>query len=356
MSILNLVRPELLEIPTGLARTGQIKNRLHANELPWAAINADSIDLNFYPEAECKQELYDLLAKRYEIEPNQLVLTRGSDDAIDLIMRLFLKAERDAFMQFPPTFSMYAFYGQLQQARIIECPLDPANNFCLDLQQIRAQWQESCKMIILCNPNNPTANLIDLTDIADLCKEYNNRAVIVVDEAYIEFANARSATMLLSQFDNLIVLRTLSKAYGLAALRLGVIIAQPQVIGALTKIMAPYPISSVVIRLAQQALGNEAWFAASLARIKKARIKLSNDLAANPLIEQVYPSETNFILLKTAYANELTQWLTHQGILIRGFDSHSSLRHYVRITVGDEQQNMLLLSALSSFQNNYTGF
>lgn len=355
MSILNLIRPELLEIPTYIAGSEQIKNRLHANELPWSSINADSIDLNFYPEAEYKTQLQEQLAQLYQIESDQLVLTRGSDDGIDLLVRLFLNAGQDAFMQFPPTFSMYEFYVQLQQAQIIQCPLDPANNFALDLEQINRCWQENCKMIMLCSPNNPTANAIDLKLIAKLCQQYKNRSVIVVDEAYIEFANRQSSTSLIAQFDNLIVLRTLSKAYGLAALRLGIVIAQSQVIHALNKIMAPYPLSSVVMRLAQQALSNDAWFTTAIERIKKARLKLSADLAANSLIEKVYPSETNFILVKTAYAKELVNWLNQQGITIRGFTANSVLHNHLRITVGDEQQNLLLITALSSFKNRISG-
>jgi histidinol-phosphate aminotransferase len=351
MSILNLIRSELLENPSSVAGEDQAQLRLHANELPWSVITADSIDLNFYPETQFKIQLQEQLAKRYQINSDQIVLTRGSDDGIDLIVRLFLKARQDAFMQFPPTFSMYAFYVRLQQAQMIQCPLDPLDDFSLTLEQINQSWQDNCKIIMLCNPNNPTGNLMDLDLIASLCEHYKNRSVIVVDEAYMEFANAQSATSLIPQYDNLIVLRTLSKGYGLAALRLGVVIAQSQVIQALNKIMAPYPLSSVVIHLALQALANDDWFTIAIEKIKKARAKLINELAANPLIEKVYPSEANFILLKTPYASKIAGWFAKQGISIRNFPPNSSLEHHLRITVGDEQQNLLVMTALSSFQN-----
>jgi histidinol-phosphate aminotransferase len=300
--------------------------------------------------------LQEQLAKRYQINNDQIVLTRGSDDGIDLLIRLFLSAGQDAFMQFPPTFSMYAFYVQLQQAQMIQCPLDPLNDFSLSIDRINECWQENCKVIMICNPNNPTGNLVDLDFIATLCELYKNRSVIVVDEAYMEFANTQSAASLISQFDNLIVLRTLSKAYGLAGLRLGAVLAQTQIIQAFNKIMAPYPLSSVVIHLALQALTNSGWFAIAMEKIKTARKKLINELVTNPLIEKVYPSEANFILLKTPYAKELTAWFANQGIIIKNFPNHSVLQDHLRITVGDEQQNLLLMTALSSFQNNVSGF
>ncbi|PWY55603.1 histidinol-phosphate transaminase [Legionella qingyii] len=353
MSVLNLIRPELLNNQS-YVHNGAPKYRLHANELPWSALSTD-IDLNFYPEKHQQDQLQEQLAKRYQVDANQIVLTRGSDDGIDLITRLFLSAGQDACMQFSPTFSMYAFYVYLQHAQLIECPIDSRNNFELSLADIKNSWQKNCKLIFLCNPNNPTANLIDLDFIATLCDEYKNRSIIVVDEAYIEFAEAQSATSLISQFDNLIVLRTLSKAYGLANLRLGIILAQANIIQAFNKIMPPFPLSSVVIDLALRALEKPEWFAQAISAIKESRSKLVQELQTCPAIEKVYPTETNFILVQTEYAIELTSWLANQGIAIKSFLPNSLLHKHLRITVGDESQNQLLLRTLSSFQNNVSG-
>lgn len=295
------------------------------------------------------------MAIRYQVDTNQIVLTRGSDDGIDLITRLFLSAGQDACMQFSPTFSMYAFYAYLQHAQLIECPTDPRNHFKPSLLDVKNSWQKNCKLIFVCNPNNPTANLIDLDFIAALCDEYKNRSIIVVDEAYIEFAQAQSATSLIPQFDNLIVLRTLSKAYGLANLRLGIILAQANVIQAFNKIMPPFPLSSVVIDLALRALEKPEWFIQTIRTIKESRAKLVQELQACPAIGKVYPTETNFILVQTDYAIELTSWLANQGIAIKSFLTNSLLHKHLRITVGDESQNQLLLRALSSFQNNVLG-
>ncbi len=355
MSVLNLIRPELLNNQPYILGNAPIRHRLHANELPWSALSTD-INLNFYPEKSLQNKLQEQLAKHYQVEANQLVLTRGSDDGIDLITRLFLNAGQDACMQFSPTFSMYSFYVYLQHAQLIECSLAPLNNFKLSLQDIRNNWQKNCKIIFLCNPNNPTAHLIDLNFIAQLCNEYKNRSVIVIDEAYIEFAQAQSAASLISQFDNLIVLRTLSKAYGLANLRLGIILAQANVIQAFNKIISPFPLSSVVIDLALRALEKSEWFFQAISTIKKSRTKLIKELQLSPVIEKVYPTESNFILVKTRYAIELVSWFANQDIAIKSFSSNSSLHDHLRITVGEKSQNQLLLRALSSFQNNVSGY
>lgn len=351
MSVLNLIRPELLNNQAYIPISGQINHRLHANELPWSALNME-IDLNFYPEKMVQQPLLEQLAKLYQVDANQLVLTRGSDDGIDLITRLFLRAGQDACMQFPPTFTMYSFYAHLQQAQLIDCPLDPLDCFDISVEKIRNYWQKNCKMIILCNPNNPTASLISIDRIAALCEEYKDRSMIVVDEAYIEFTQNQSATCLIPQFDNLIILRTLSKAYGLANLRLGTVLAQAHVIQALNKIMSPFPLSTVVINLALKALAKPKWFSESINKIKNARNQLIQALTLYPFIEKIYPSSTNFILIKTVYALELVTWFGSHGIAVKNFPPHSSLQDHLRITIGNEVQNRFLLNTLSSFQPN----
>jgi len=347
MSILNLIRDELLNSPNVIPAGENLKYRLHANELPWSSISMDCLDLNFYPDSRLHMQLQDQLATRYQVEPDQIVLTRGSDDGIDLVTRLFLQAGQDAFMQCFPTFPMYAFYVRLQQGQMIQCPLDMMNNFNLSMDAINKYWQPNCKIIMLCSPNNPTGNLIDLHLIASICERYKNQSLVVVDEAYIEFAKAQSAASLLPYYDNLIVLRTLSKAYGLANLRLGAILAQTQVIQALGNIIPPYPVSSVVIELALRALKNDTWFAKAIANIQQEREIFREALQLCATIEKVYPSETNFILVKTATANELTTEFAQQGIAVRNFQPGSLLAEHLRITVGNKEQNQRVLSALS---------
>lgn len=355
MSILNLIRPELLNTPGYVPGGEDAKHRLNANELPWAPIETDPIKLNFYPDSRSQKTLQKQLAARYQVESDQLVITRGSDDGIDLVTRLFLKAGEDALMQFPPAFPMYAFYVRLQQGELIQCPLDSDNNFSLSLEQIKNSWQSNCKVIMICSPNNPTGNLIGLDLIAAVCNQYKDKSVVVVDEAYIEFAQAQSATTLIDQYENLVVLRTLSKASGLAGLRLGSIIAQAHVIAAFKKIIAPFTISSITIELASNALEMSDWFATAIDTIQTSRDWLIEELKNKSIIEKVYPSEANFILVKTCYAQQLISWFADKNVALRDFPPHSLLHDHLRITVGDEQQNKLLIATLSSFINNVSG-
>lgn len=355
MTVLNLIRPELLNSANYVPGGENTENRLHANELPWSPINSANINLNIYPAVAFQSQLKQKLALRFDVGTDQLVITRGSDECIDLITRLFLTAGQDALMQFPPTFPMYAFYARIQQAELIQCALDPINNFTTSLDKINSQWKPNCKVILFCSPNNPTGNLIDLDLIKATCEQYKDRSVVVVDEAYIEFSKAQSATTLINQYENLIVLRTLSKAGGLAGLRLGCILAQTHIIQAVMKIIPPYTISNVVIDLANKALQLNDWFPSAVEAIQASRDVLMSEFKKLPIFEKIYPSEANFILVQTPYAKELTTWFSNLGIAIRDFPINSILHNHLRITVGSEQQNKLVLTALSSFINNVSG-
>ena len=296
------------------------------------------------------EQLKKQLAIYYKLEPKELLLTRGSDEGIDLLMRLFLRAGIDSIMQCPPTFPMYAFYAQLQQAAVIDCTLlENAASFSLNVDKISTSWQPNCKLIMLCRPNNPTGDLIDLTTLSQLCKQFQDRSIIVVDEAYIEFSEAVSATSLIPQFDNLIVLRTLSKGYGLAGLRLGAVMAQSSVIEAVQKIIAPYTLSSAVVDLGLRALKNKEWFVSKWTSIQLLRTQLAANLEQSPWIDKIYPSAANFILVKTRYAHALTDWFKQQQIIVRSFAGSAFLPDHLRITVGSKHQNEQLITALNLF-------
>ena len=381
MSALDLIRPDLASLESYVASDEQPDCRLHVNELPWSPIDAASIALNRYPERAPQKQLQSRLARLYQIESDALLLTRGSDEGIDLLMRLFLRAGVDSMMQCPPTFPMYAFYARLQQAKVIECPLNDEMGFGLNLELIREQWQPNCKLIMLCRPNNPTGNLITLETIVSLCTQYHNQSVIVVDEAYIEFSNQPSASCLINQFDNLIVLRTLSKAYGLAGLRVGAMLAQPIMIEALRKIVAPFTFSSAVIDLSLRALQDAAWFDRAIQQMTTLKQQLMDGLQASSWVDVVYSSAANFILIKTRYSAALFLFFRQHGIAIRQFSesvmvpaskarsceqssnslskhaetmtdaqcSIGPLTHHLRITVGNDLQNKRLLAVLASF-------
>lgn len=202
---------------------------------------------------------------------------------------------------------------------------------------------------MLCRPNNPTGNLLELTSIETLCNYFKNKAVVVVDEAYIEFAQTTSATSLIPSFDNLIVLRTLSKAYGLAGLRLGSIIAQPQLIKAIENTMPPYTLSSAVLDLAQRALIDKSWFTNKIKDILNERQRLITQLQQLTLIDKIYPSRANFILIASSYAAQLAAWMAELDIAVRHFAA-GPLQNMLRVTVGEQAQNQRLLNALRRFQ------
>ncbi|CEK10449.1 histidinol-phosphate transaminase [Legionella hackeliae] len=349
MSVLDLIRPDLRDIKPYIPTGDELGVRLHANELPWSPITFNQIPLNHYPKALQQQQVQELMADYFTVKSQELVLTRGSDDGIDLIMRLFLRAGTDSILQCPPTFPMYAFYARLQQAQVLNCPLESENNFQLSTEKLIDTWQPNCKLIMVCRPNNPTGSMLGLQKIAGLCDYFTNKAVIVVDEAYIDFSETESAATLLSSFDNLIILRTLSKACGLAGLRLGAVIAQPQLIQAIRNSMPPYTLSSAVIALAKNALANKEWFATNIQYILNARKSLITKLQQSPWIETIYPSHTNFILVASSHAQSLSEWFAKHDIAVRHF-AHRPLEHMMRITVGDERQNERLLDTLNSFK------
>ena len=350
MTALNLIRPDLAAIQTYSIGNDELDCPLHANELPWSPITAGHTRLNRYPTLGPKNQLQNQLASIYQIKHDELMLTRGSDEGIDLLMRLFLRSGIDNIMQCPPTFSMYTFYARLQQASIISCPLQENDEgFSLNLKKINTLWKPNCKLIILCRPNNPTGELIDLATISTLCEQYTNQSIIIVDEAYIEFSDTPSATTLINQFDNLIVLRTLSKAYGLAGLRLGAVIAKASMIEALRKVTAPFTLSNTVIELGITALQNKTWFLNALHCITQLRESLATQLQLSPWVDKVYPSTANFILIKTPYALALSDWFNQNNIAIRSFADNPQLQSHLRITVGHEAQNKQLLATLASF-------
>jgi histidinol-phosphate aminotransferase len=347
MSVLELIRPELRSLPAYIPGGEDATYRLHTNELPWSPIKSQELNLNRYPNYKVYSHLQKQLAQRYHVNSDQLVLTRGSDDGIDLIFRLFVNSGQDSIMQFPPTFPLYAFYARLQQGELIQCPLESNNLFSFPIESIESHWNPGCKVIILCNPNNPTASYIDLESINRLCKQFKDRSVIVVDEAYIEFTPHTSASTLINQNDNLIILRTLSKAYGLAGIRLGAVITQAPLAHALMNITAPYTISILALSIASKALVKEAWHTKAIEKIGRQRKQLINQLKKAPIVEMVYPTETNFVLLKLHDAKKITALLSENGIAIRDFPNHPILHDHIRLTVGNAKTNSLVIDLLT---------
>ena len=347
--ILNLARPDILALqPYQHAAWEPTLERMHANEMPWrAAGDRTEAGLNRYPEPQ-PEVLIEHLAKLYGVAPQNVIAGRGSDEGIDLLVRAFCRAGQDSVLICPPTFGMYKVSARIQGAGVIEVPLLRERGFAFDTEGVLAAWRDGVKIVFVCSPNNPTGNLIEHTTIEQLCQALADRALVVVDEAYIEFADAPSAVTLLGRYSNLVVLRTLSKAYALAGARCGALIAHPEIVSLLARVLTPYAIPEPTIRavldLTDASHREEA--RARIATILAERARLAQQLSQLPLIRRVWPSATNFLLVECTDADRVLQAATAAGLIIRDPRSQAGLANCVRITVGTPEQNDRLLKSI----------
>ncbi|MBU6379203.1 MAG: histidinol dehydrogenase [Gammaproteobacteria bacterium] len=325
--------------------------RLHANESPWPPLATDAGDsapaLNRYPEPQ-PAALVSALAALYAVAANSLLVGRGSDEIIDLLTRAFCEADRDAVIICPPTFGMYAVAAHAQGARVLEIPLTPT--FTPDLPAIETAISQGAKILWLCSPNNPTGNVLATAEVERLLNVARGRCLVAIDEAYAEFSTAPSWSLRLQAFPHLVVLRTLSKAHGLAGSRIGTLLADPAIIALLRKIIPPYAIAASSAREALLALqeGALAVTRARIAELIRERARLALALATSPQITRVWPSEANFILVQCEDAAQVMQRLLATGLMVRDFSGRSGLGAALRITVGTPTQNTRLIAALGS--------
>ena len=348
MKLLERARPEILALqPYSSARmeAGAAAIMLNANESPWPPVGAASA-LNRYPDPQ-PATLRAALARLYSVAPDNVLVGRGSDEAIDLLVRAFCREGHDAVVTVPPTFGMYAVAARIQGAAVIEAPR--GDGFVLDVQAILAAVTEATKLVFVCTPNNPTGGIVPLAVLSQLAGELRDRALLVVDEAYIEFGDdAQSAISLFSRHDNIAVLRTLSKAHALAAARVGALIAAAPVVALLRRIQAPYPLPAPSIAAALAALEPMALAEtdARIARIRGERERLARELLALPGVIAVFASAANFLCVRFADAPDRYHALAMSGIVVRDVGGYPGLSGCLRITVGAAQENAALLGAL----------
>ena len=322
--------------------------RLHANELPWRSLaDRSSAGLNRYPEPQ-PRALVQRLAALYDVPANSVLVGRGSDEAIDLLVRGFCRAGQDSVIICPPTFGMYSVSARIQGANVITVPLRADAGFAFDLEGVLEKCTAAVKLVFLCSPNNPTGNLLSEDAIINLTRRLEARAMVVVDEAYIEFAGARSLAQRVAEFPQLAVLRTLSKAYALAGARCGTLIADPEVITLLRKVIPPYAIAQLsmeavlnVLEPAQLAVSSNR-----LATIIAERDRMASILATLPNVTRVWPSASNFVLVEFADVPLALARSRGARLLIRDARGYPGLGHCLRITIGAPEQNDRLLEAL----------
>ena len=321
--------------------------RLHANELPWRASGDESVaGLNRYPEPQ-PRELVEGLADLYGVAPETVLVGRGSDEAIDLLTRSFCRAGRDAIVVCPPTFGMYSVSARIQGAEVITVPLRADAGFALDERAVLEKCTPDVKLVFLCSPNNPTGNLLDEQAILRLAARLAGRAVVVVDEAYIEFAGSVSLARHLPKLPHLAILRTLSKAHGLAGARCGALIADPEVVSLLRKVIPPYAIAQLTLEavLRQLAPVELAESQTNIEVILSERKRLTEALAQLKRVVHVWRSDANFILAQFDDAGAALQLARDTQLLVRDARGYPGLGQSLRITVGSVIQNNRLLEA-----------
>ncbi len=351
-SVRDLVREDLRDFAGyASARTQRLEGDvwLNANESPLANPGDAEGRCRRYPAPQ-PPELQARLAEVYGVEVEQLLIGRGSDEAIDLLVRALCVPGRDAVLATPPVFGMYAVSARLQGAAFVEVPLiDGPDGFAVDVAAVRnAALARSAKLVFLCSPSNPTGGLVPLAEIDHLADALSGRAIVVVDEAYIEFADAASATTLLAAHQNLVVLRTLSKAHALAAARIGVAIGHPDLIGVLRRCQAPYPVPTPCADLALAGLSPDA-LALTQARVTETiaeRDALAAALTTAPGVRRVYPSAGNYLLVRFVDADRAFAALLSAGIVVRDQRAAPQLGDALRISLGTPAQNARVLSAL----------
>ncbi|HEX7338896.1 MAG TPA: histidinol-phosphate transaminase [Rhodanobacteraceae bacterium] len=350
MNVLDLARPEVVALKPYSSARMEARNAqvmLNANESPWLPVGDAGQGLNRYPEPQ-PAVLCSRLAEVYGVRDEQILVSRGSDEAMDLLVRVFCRPGQDAIAICPPTFGMYAVCAGVQGAGVVSVPLDA--DFGVDVEALLAAVTPAVKLVFLCSPNNPTGGVVPLEDIEAVAAALAERALVIVDEAYVEFADGDSAAALLDDYPNVLVLRTLSKAWALAGARIGALLAAPGIIALVRRIMPPYPLPTPSVDAALATLSDEAMQTVRerIASIRYQRDCLRKRLRALPQVRAVLPSQANFLTVRFDDAAAVYGALLAQGIVVRDVTRYPGLADCLRISVGSAQDNAQLLQVLES--------
>ena len=350
-SVSLLARPEIRTLkPYAHAAWLPTLTRLHANEAPWRpAGDTTEAGLNRYPEPQ-PEALVTRLAQLYEVSATQLLVARGSDEAIDLLSRIFLRQGQDAILQCTPTFGMYQVAARIQGADVLEVPLDASRGWSLDVDRVLATWRPHIKLVYLCSPNNPTGHSFDVGAVEAICAALDGKAIVVIDEAYIEWSRSPSLSPWLARFSTLAFLRTLSKAHALAGARIGALLGAPDLIQLAKRVIPPYSLAQPTVEAALSALA-PSQIAASRARIEALIVErgyLQERLQASPLVKTIWPSDANFLMIDSTDADRFMRNSMAGGLIVRDLRGNPQLPQSLRISVGSRAQNDALLDSLEA--------
>jgi histidinol-phosphate aminotransferase len=300
---------------------------------------------NRYPDP-MQWKIKEKLSVIKQVPTDQIFLGNGSDEPIDLLFRCFCEPGVDEVIVFPPTYGMYEVSANINNVHLSKVPL--TKEFQLDLEALESAIKPNTKIIWICSPNNPTGNSIDRQDIEMVLNNFDG--LVVVDEAYINFSRQKSLVSDLADYPNLVVLQTLSKAWGLAGLRVGMAFASAEIIGYLNKVKPPYNISEPVQELALKALDEIGQVNDMILQLVASRKEMETDLANEKTVVCVFPSDANFLLVEFTDARRMYDYLVERGIVVRDRSNVLLCDNCLRITVGTHAENLKLMEAINSFQ------
>lgn len=344
-NIKSLIRPNVEKMQPYSSARDEFKDFdsemifLDANENPFET------DVNRYPDPQ-QRRLKEILSKQKNILANQILLGNGSDEVLDLIFRAFCEPAKDNIITLPPTYGMYGVLANLNDIENREVLLD--DEFQPDLDEISRTMDTRTKLLFVCSPNNPTGNLISSEKITRLLNNF--KGLVIIDEAYIDFAPQESWISKLNEFPNLIVTQTLSKAYGLAGIRLGLCFASAEIISVLNKIKPPYNVNKLSQQSAIDQLQKVQKLNKDISSLKAEKEVLLKVLVEVNFVKKIYPTDANFILLKVDNAEKRYAQLLEKGIVVRNRSSQPLCENTLRITIGTPSENKKLIATLKELQ------
>tara|TARA_R110001592_G_scaffold363221_3_gene681743 strand:- start:130162 stop:131208 length:1047 start_codon:yes stop_codon:yes gene_type:complete len=339
-----LVKPYILN----LKAYSSARSEFMADDGIWLDANENNLgnteyneQYNRYPDPQ-QLQLKSILSEQFSaISSTQIFIGNGSDEALDLLFRVFIEPGVDAVAMCSPTYGMYKVLADSHNAEVIDVPL--TEEFQLNVEALKA-LPNHCKILFLCSPNNPTGNDLKLDDVEQILASFSG--IVVMDEAYIHFSDQASWVNRLSEFSNLVITQTFSKAHGLAGLRVGMAFASPEIIEWLNKVKLPYNMNAEVLRLTEKYLKNRTPSNA-ISTIKSERIRLSSALKSNENISKVFPTSANFILFSCARSEELYAYLKNNKVIIR--NRKNDYPNALRVSIGKPSENNLFLALIKTF-------
>lgn len=346
INLSTLIRPELLELKAYSSARDEFSTKksmifLDANENPYET------QLNRYPDPY-QTELKAKIAQLKNIDPDHIMLGNGSDEVIDLLVRLFCQPYKDNILIFPPTYGMYKVVADLNAVNVKT--VDLTKDFQIDIDKTIKSIDVQTKLIFVCSPNNPSGNSMDRKSVLKLLNHFEG--LVIVDEAYQDFSGNISFLEELKNYENLVVMQTFSKAMGLAGARLGMCFANPKIIQYLNRIKPPYNVNNLTQNIALESLNDYSKVQIQVEEIEKEKSRLATALGEISWVEKAYPSEANFLLVKVDDANKRYNELLEQKIVVRNRNNQPGCENCLRFSIGTPSENKILINTLNQLSNS----